>query len=214
MHKLVSDFFRNYNKGVKKIGEGSGYAYNGVQDLSIHFRKINLNRGASYIALTKWLQSKKAVIHPQNHNGIYSFSYAITISFYHTELGNNLDRINNNSKECVKRLNWKNIDFPASVRDYAFFEKNNEDIALNVLYVPFNQKMVRQEYISKHNFTRNKQVVLLKITDNEKWHFTALKSIRQEDNTYKPTDSFSRLMRNIASTSHEKLLLLWMLSFF
>lgn len=105
---------------------------------------------------------------------------------YHEELRHNLDRINNNLKECVKRLNWKNIDFPASIRYYAFFEKNNENIALNVLYVPFNQKMVRQEYISKHNFTRNKQVVLLKITDKdeEKWHFTALKSIRQED-TYK-----------------------------
>ena len=122
---------------------------------------------------------------------------------YHKELRHNLDQINNNLKESVKRLNWKNIDFPASVHDYAFFEKNNEDIALNVLYVSTNTKQVRQEYISIHNFTKNKQVVLLKISYNEKWHFTALKSIRQEDNTYKSTDSFSRLMRNISSTHHQ-----------
>ena len=64
---------------------------------------------------------------------------------YHKELRHNLDQINNNLKECVKRLNWKNIDLSASVHDYAFFDKNNEDIALNVLYVSTNTKQVRQE---------------------------------------------------------------------
>ena len=71
---------------------------------------------------------------------MYCFSYAIAISLYHEELRHNLDHLNNDFKKCVKRLNWKNIDFPPSIRDYAFFEKSNEDIALNVLYVPFNQK--------------------------------------------------------------------------
>ena len=140
LHKLISDFFRKYNERHKNIGERSGYAYNRVEDLAIHFRKIDLNRGASYISLPKWLQSKKAVINPQNLNDIYCFSCAIDISLYHEELRHNLDRINNNLKQCVKRLNWKNIDFPASIRYYAFFEKNNENIALNVLYVPFNLK--------------------------------------------------------------------------
>lgn len=47
------------------------------------------------------------------------------------------------------------------------------------------------------------QITLLKITDGSKWHFLALKSTLQEDNTYKPSKSFSRLMKNISSNSNE-----------
>ena len=80
------------------------------------------------------------------------------------------------------------------------FEKLNEDIALNILYVPFEEEIidVRSEYISKFNFTRKIQVVLLKTSDGEKWRFLALKSKKEEDSDFiKPTKSFSRLMRDI-----------------
>ena len=77
------------------------------------------------------------------------------------------------------------------------------------MYVPFNEEInediidVRPEYISKFNFTRKIQVVLLKISDGEKWHFLALKSEKEENNDcMKPTKSFSRLMRDISSNSH------------
>ena len=95
------------------------------------------------------------------------------------------------------------IDFPGSTQEYHTFEKNNEDIALNVLLIAQESRNVRQEYISHYNFTRNKQVVILKIKDGEKWHFLALKSIKQDDNTHKPTLAFSKLMQNISSKSHE-----------
>ena len=71
---------KNYNEGVKNTGQESGYAYDGVEDLSIHFRKVDLNRGVSYVPLLKWLQSKKAVINLQNINDIYCFTYAVAIS--------------------------------------------------------------------------------------------------------------------------------------
>lgn len=51
LHKLISDFFRKYNERHKNIGERSSYAYNRVEDLAIHFRKIDLNRGVWYIPL-------------------------------------------------------------------------------------------------------------------------------------------------------------------
>lgn len=94
------------------------------------------------------------------------------------------------------------IDFPASTQEYHTFEKNNEDIALNVLLIAQDSRNVRQNYILHHNFTRNKQVVILKIKDGEKWHFLALKSIKQDDGTHKPTLAFSKLMQNISSKSH------------
>ena len=68
--------------------------------------------------------------------------------------------------EHILLLNWHDIDFPTSYEDYIIFEKLNEDIALNVLYVPYERKAVCGEYISPHNHTAKKQITLLKITDN------------------------------------------------
>ena len=71
-------------------------------------------------------------------------------------------------------------------------KKNNEDIALNILYVPYNTEETRSEYISKYNFDRKNQVTLLKITDGKgTWHFLALKSEATEDGFMRPTKDFS-----------------------
>ena len=48
----------------------------------------------------------------------------------------------------VNNYNWDNIDFPAGHKDYSAFEKNNSDIAINILYVPYKTKQIRQAYIS------------------------------------------------------------------
>ena len=61
-----------------------------------------------------------------------------------------------------------------------------------------------QEYISDFNFTRKKQVALLKISNGKKWHFLALKSDQEENSEFiRPTKSFSRLMARITSNSHK-----------
>ena len=202
-YKLINNLKTKIETKTKDIGEGSGYVYDGIVILHIHFRKVYLNRGAWYIKLPKWLQSKGAVVNPQNHNDIHCFAYSIAIALFNEEVCNHPERINDNLKWQVNRLNFKNIGIYASFHDYQTFEKNNEDIALNVFFISQNSKKVKQEYISKHNYTRNKQVALLKITNGEKWHFTALKSLRQDDKAYNPAIAFSRLIRNIASNSHE-----------
>ena len=53
--------------------------------------------------------------------------------------------------------------FPAGHKDYPAFEKNNSEIALNILYVPYNTKEILPSYISKHNKTCNIQANLLMI---------------------------------------------------
>ena len=58
------------------------------------------------------------------------------------------------------------------------FECNNKTVALNILYVPYNTKQIRQAYISKYNNERDTQVSLLMITDEtNNWHYLAVKSI-------------------------------------
>ena len=48
---------------------------------------------------------------------------------------------------------------------------------INILHVPHNIEEIRHEYISKHNLTCENQVILLMITDGEKWHYLAIKKL-------------------------------------
>ena len=91
--------------------------------------------------------------------------HAITIALYHKELGTNPERITKKLIAYAQNFNWHHTDFPALYEDYAIFEKLNEDVALNVLYVPFNEVNICPEYISKRNVSTRNQVTLLKITD-------------------------------------------------
>ena len=55
------------------------------------------------------------------------------------------------------------------------FELNNE-VALNILYVSHNPKKVEIAYKSKYNLTREKQIILLMISNGENWHYLVVKS--------------------------------------
>ena len=64
------------------------------------------------------------------------------------------------------------------------------------------KKNVCPENISDRNFSAKNQIVLLKITDGDKWHFLVLPSILDEDGVKWPVKSLSRLMEGISSKSH------------
>ena len=55
--------------------------------------------------------------------------------------------------------------------------------------------------MSEYNHTHKNQVVLLMITDGEKWHYTALKSEPTEDGFNRPTKSLSKLFREATSNN-------------
>ena len=61
-------------------------------------------------------------------------------------------------------------------KDWKKFESNNE-IALNILYVPHNTKNINIAYKSKYNLTREKQVILLMISNGEKWHYLTVQNL-------------------------------------
>ena len=82
------------------------------------------------------------------------------------------------------KSNWKGIEFPSHSKDWEKFEQNNKTIALNILFVPNNTKLIRLAYKSKYNHKRDNQVNLLMIADDsersegvENWHYLAVKSI-------------------------------------
>ena len=180
--QLLTSLYEKYEKDLTISRASSSFSYESVEELNIHFNKIDLKRGASFIETPKWLKSKKATINPKNAHDVYCFMHAITIALFHKELGTNPERITKKLIAYAQNFIWHDIDFHASYEDYAIFEKLNEDVALNVLYVPFDEVNILPEYISKRNFSTKNQVTLLQITDDSgKWHFLALPSILNED---------------------------------
>ena len=177
LEQLINSLRRYFGGKLLICRTDSSYVYKSVEGLSIHFYKIDLNRGSSYIPSPVWLKNKGATIILQNTKDNYCFMYALTIALNHKEIGKNPDRISKRLIEHIPKYNWDYIDFPASIPDYKIFEKNNEDIALNTPYFPYNEQEIRPEYISNYNFDRKNQVALLKITDDKgTWHFLSLKS--------------------------------------
>ena len=157
--------------------KGSSYIFERVDLLEYHLHKISLNRGSSYLESPEWIKHKKVIINPQNTNDNKCFQYAIIAALSYQNIDNHSERVSK-LKPFVNNYNWDNIDFPAGHKDYSAFEKNNCDIAINILNVPYKTKEIRQAYISKHNKTRNTHENLLMITDGTvNWHYLAIRCI-------------------------------------
>ena len=202
LNMLLASFYKNYQEDILLCRTSSSFVFESVEELNIHFHKVDLQRGATYMPTPEWIKNEKATINVQNTKDSYCSMYAATIALYHKELGSNPEHISKILLEHIPLLNWHNLEFPVSFSDYVIFEKLNEDITLNI-YVPYEQKTICSEYISSRNHTAKKQITLLKITDNnEKWHFLALRSMQADDGCLHPIKSFSRLMSGISSENH------------
>ena len=180
--ELFKSLLQRYQENLQEQMRGSDFAFDGVNFLYYDFNKISINRGGSYIDFPKLLKDKKSTINPKK-NDHKCFQYAVTLAL-------NLDKINDHPERISKIKPfmgdyWKDIDFLSMSKDWKKFELNNK-IVLNTLYVPHNTKKIEIAYKSKHNLTREKQVILLMISNGENWHYPKVKNL-------------SRLLRGITS---------------
>ena len=168
-------FLQKYEENLQEKMKGSNFEFDGVNFLYYDFNKISITRRGSYIDSPKWLKNKKSTINPKN-NDYKCFQYAVTLAL-------NLDRINSHPeriskiKPFIEQYNWKEIDFLSTSKDWKKIELNNE-ISLNILYVPHNTKNIQVAYKSKHNLAREKQIILLMISNGENWHYLVVKDLR------------------------------------
>ena len=164
IHELIDSFMKRYQERLEPKMKGSSYIFECIDLLEYHLHKISLNRGSSYIEFPEWLHNKGVTINPKNTKDNNCFQYAITSALNYRNITNNR-QIVCKIKSFINNYNWKDIEFPSHSKDWKKFECNNKTIALNILYVPYNTKEIRQAYISEHNNERNNQVNLLMITD-------------------------------------------------
>ena len=149
--------------------------YDSADVLYYNLHKISLSKGGSYIDSPKWLKNKNATINPK-YNDDRCFQYALTVALNYEQIKDHPERTSK-IKPFIDKYNWKEIDFPSHGKDWKKFESNNKSIALNILYVPHNTEKIRHAYKTKYILNCENQVILLMITDGEKWHYLAVKSL-------------------------------------
>ena len=110
-------------------------------------------------------KNKKATINPTNKKDNKCFQYAIIVTLNHEEIGNNDERITK-IKPFINKYKWKGINFPLEKDDWKKIEKNNVTIAFNVLYA--KKEKIYSAYVLENNSNRQKQVILLMITNGKK----------------------------------------------
>ena len=82
-----------------------------------------------------------------------------------------------NTAPFINKYNWDGIKYPSKKEDWKKFESINQTIAFDVLYE--KEIEICPAYISKHNSTGEKQVILLMIPNAEKkgWHYLTIKKL-------------------------------------
>ena len=111
----------------------SGFTLDHIMHLYINFHKLALTRGSSYIQVPEWIAKKKAVLNPQNRDDEECFKWAVIASLHHEEIDSHPERITK-LQRYENQYNWGGLKFPVAVNKIDKFEKNNPDIAVNVLF--------------------------------------------------------------------------------
>ena len=181
---LIMSILQKYQDNLQNKMKGSHFIFNGFNYLYYDLNRITISKGGSYIESPKWLKDKKCTINQKN-NDDKCFQYAATLALNFNYIDKHHQRISK-IKPFINNYNWNDINFPAAKKDWNKFEVNNKNVALNVLYVPFNTKKIEIAYKSKYNLIKDKQIILLMISNGKNWHYLAVKSL-------------SRLLRGISS---------------
>ena len=103
------------------------------------FNRISLQKSESYVDSPEWLKNKKAAINPNNKKDNKWFKCALSVALNHKQIKNNPEKLSN-LKPFMRQYEWKNIDFPATSKDWKKFEQDTKAIALNILFVPYKTK--------------------------------------------------------------------------
>ena len=119
-----------------------------------------------------WSMAKKGAI----INSDINFQNALDDALNYEIIEKDPQRISK-LKPYINRHDWERIEFPAGLKEWGKYERNNKTIALNVLYIPHNTKTVSVAYRSEQNNKRRKQEILLMVTNAKKYHYLAVTNL-------------------------------------
>ena len=197
---LLNSFLNNCQQEETILRNGSDFVFESVDLLSYYVHKTSLKRGKWCIKSAEWVINKIATINPKNKDN-KCFQNSIIVALNHQNIESHPERISN-IKPFIDQYNWEGIEFLAGIKDWKKFEQNNNTIALNILFIPHNEKTINLANESKYSRKRKTQVLLLMITNGEQWHYIALKCVRTDDGFNRPIRSLSWLFSGITANHH------------
>ena len=150
--------------------EGSGWVLDEIDKIVIHTVEWEPLRGSGFIELPKEIIDKKAVINMQNKDD-NCFMWCIARAA--NPVTKNPARIDKNLRIQAQSLNMNGIKIPTPVKDISRFEEQNPDFSVIVLAYDENIRIYPYRE-SKYTYQRKYLVILLLITDGERWHYGLL----------------------------------------
>ena len=151
--------------------EGSGWRFHSIIRLELHVVSYNPLRGEAWVALTKELASKKAIINPKNKDNkcfLWCVLRALNPTTEHPE------RIDKKLKAKENTLNMEGIEYPVSLKDIDKFESQNPSISIRVF--EYDKKSV-QTLRNSNNTNREHNVNLLLIEGEGVNHYCLVKDL-------------------------------------
>ena len=146
----------------------SKFVFNRVMRMDISIHRLNLTRGSSYIPIPAWLSRKEAIINPKNLD-MKCFKWAVVAALKWKEIDPNVQRVSKLRRH--DDLDWDGINFPVSACDINRFESRNR-ISVNVLALDG-----KLPYICRKGGNYTRVVNLMLISDEDKKHYVAIKSL-------------------------------------
>lgn len=137
---------------------GSGWSLHEVVDLTVNINKNVIFSASSYIPLPSDIdKNKKCIVNVKNDEDSKCFLWSVLAALHpkHRDAGNI-----NHYKKYENELNLDGVSFPASLESIRIFEKQNENISINVYVISeeFNHEKKKVENI----------IVPVRLTDNVK----------------------------------------------
>lgn len=172
----LSDF---YDVATHKILEtistfqqrGSNWRFKSVTKLDINTYVYKPLKGKSYIPLPDELTAKKAIINLKNKDN-ECFKWCVTRALNMVE--DHPERITKDLRKQSEELNWSGVEFPMTLNQITNFEKNNDNVSVNVF--GYEKMAVYPLRVSEHS-TREHIVDLLLIADSSKTHYCLINNL-------------------------------------
>ena len=163
---------RIVNKIQQWISEGSGWTIQSVDNHFINVAKYRPLKGSSYIPLPKELQnSAKGLINMKNKdNECFRWCHIRHLN----PQDDHPERIKKTDKQYVEKLDYTDIEFPVTVKQYKRIEKQN---SINVNVFGYELKQPYPVYVSKEKYHDHMELLLM--TKGENKHYVLMKDFNK-----------------------------------
>ena len=160
------------NRIQQWISEGSGWIIQSVDSHFINVVEYRPLKGSSYIPLPKKLQnSAKGLINLKNEdNECFRWCHIRHLN----PQDKNPQMIKKTDKQYIEKLDYTDIEFPVTVKQYKRIEKQN---SINVNVFGYELKQPYPIYVSKEKYQDHMELLL--ITKDENKHYVLMKDFNK-----------------------------------